>query len=67
MQRLRQALKKANPEYGVSVTLPISFWYLQHFDIKALQQSVDWFNIMSYDLHGSWDLYTDEGKQSGAL
>lgn len=32
---------------------------LQHFDIKNLQKSVDWFNIMSYDIHGSWDIDND--------
>ncbi|KAH8768982.1 family 18 glycosyl hydrolase [Diaporthe sp. PMI_573] len=41
--------------YGISMTLPTSFWYLQHFDLKAIQPNVDWFNFMSYDLHGTWD------------
>lgn len=40
---------------GISVTLPSSFWYLQHFDLVAMQPSVDWFNVMSYDIHGVWD------------
>ncbi|KAL8951478.1 MAG: hypothetical protein Q9222_002555 [Ikaeria aurantiellina] len=35
-----------NPEY---------YWYLQHFDVKGMQNYVDWFNIMSYDIHGVWD------------
>ena len=30
------------------MTLPTSYWYLQHFDVKSLQESVDWFNFMSY-------------------
>jgi chitinase len=29
--------------------------YLQHFDIKAISQYIDWFNFMAYDLHGTWD------------
>jgi chitinase len=29
---------------------------LQHFDIANLQEHVDWFNIMSYDIHGAWDI-----------
>ncbi|RYP16400.1 hypothetical protein DL767_010189 [Monosporascus sp. MG133] len=29
---------------------------LQHFDIQNLERSVDWFNITSYDIHGSWDI-----------
>lgn len=40
---------------GLTITLPASFWYLQHFDIINLSRYVDWFNIMSYDLHGTWD------------
>lgn len=49
-------LKSAIGKKGLSVTLPSSYWYLQHFDIKALEKSVDWFNMMLYDLHGTWDL-----------
>ncbi|KAI2635311.1 hypothetical protein GGS21DRAFT_489974 [Xylaria nigripes] len=41
--------------YGISMTLPTSYWYLQHFDLKNIQDNVDWFNLMSYDLHGVWD------------
>ncbi|KAH6957703.1 hypothetical protein BKA56DRAFT_562252 [Ilyonectria sp. MPI-CAGE-AT-0026] len=32
---------------GRTITLPASYWYLQHFDIKKL--------VRSYDLHGAWD------------
>ncbi|KAK9772778.1 putative chitinase [Seiridium cardinale] len=41
--------------YGISMTLPTSYWYLQHFDLAAIQPNVDWFNFMTYDLHGVWD------------
>jgi chitinase len=41
--------------YGYSITLPASYWYLQHFDLAKHQPHVDWFNLMSYDLHGVWD------------
>ncbi|RYP37882.1 hypothetical protein DL767_002754 [Monosporascus sp. MG133] len=40
---------------GLTIALPASFWYLQHFDIKNMEPILDWFNIMSYDLHGTWD------------
>lgn len=51
-------LKKALSEYhfGLSITLPTSYWYLQHFDLVSIEPSVDWFNYMSYDLHGTWDV-----------
>lgn len=35
--------------YGITVTLPTSYWYLQHFDLPGLQDNVNWFNLMSYD------------------
>jgi chitinase len=40
-------------KYGFSITLPTSYWYLQHFDLANIQDSVDWFNFMAYDLHGT--------------
>ncbi|CAN9282975.1 unnamed protein product [Alternaria alternata] len=49
MSRLKQALTSASK--GLTITLPASYWYLQHFD----PGQPDWFNIMSYDLHGTWD------------
>lgn len=48
-------LKAAFGRLGVTVTLPSSYWYLKGFDIKSLEPHVDWFNIMSYDIHGTWD------------
>lgn len=45
---LAKELKAALGQKGLSMTLPTSYWYLQHFDVKSLQESVDWFNFMSY-------------------
>ena len=28
---------------------------MQHFDIAQIEKTIDWFNLMSYDLHGTWD------------
>jgi GH18 family chitinase len=55
IRNLKQALSSTGGRDGLSITLPASYWYLQHFDIKTLANDVDWFNIMSYDLHGTWD------------
>ncbi|KAJ7864427.1 hypothetical protein B0H14DRAFT_3443479 [Mycena olivaceomarginata] len=51
------ALKKAfaGPKYGLTFTAPSSYWYLQHFDMPGLLKSADWVNVMTYDLHGTWD------------
>ncbi|KKY30836.1 hypothetical protein UCDDA912_g09217 [Diaporthe ampelina] len=48
--------------YQVSITLPASYWYLQHFDIVRLQKYVDFFNMMTYDLHGTWDIGSEHVK-----
>ncbi|KAJ5387332.1 Chitinase II [Penicillium cosmopolitanum] len=56
MANLRKELDKSGGRNGISITLPASYWYLQHFDVKALAKSVSFFNIMSYDLHGTWDM-----------
>ncbi|KAI0467970.1 glycosyl hydrolases family 18-domain-containing protein [Xylaria cf. heliscus] len=52
---LAKEIKAGIGKKGLSMTLPTSFWYLQHFDVNSLQNYVDWFNFMSYDLHGTWD------------
>ncbi|KAJ7488142.1 hypothetical protein FB451DRAFT_1226548 [Mycena latifolia] len=51
------AVKKAfsGPGYGLTFTAPSSYWYLQHFDLPGLLQHADWVNVMTYDLHGTWD------------
>ncbi|GIJ85577.1 hypothetical protein Asppvi_004436 [Aspergillus pseudoviridinutans] len=56
--RFLAQLKKALAAYkfGLSITLPTSYWYLQHFDLVSINPSVDWFNFMTYDLHGTWDI-----------
>jgi chitinase len=54
LANLKGALDEYN--FGLSITLPTSYWYLQHFDIVSIEPSVDWFNFMSYDLHGTWDI-----------
>ena len=55
MRNLRSAFRNAGKSWGVTLTLPSSFWYMQHFDIVKLEPVVDWFNMMEYDIHGTWD------------
>jgi hypothetical protein len=33
------------------MALPVDYWSLRYFDVAAMQQYVDWFNFMTYDLH----------------
>jgi chitinase len=41
--------------WGLTATLPTSYWYLRWFDMPDLIKYVDYLNLMSYDLHGIWD------------
>ena len=34
-------------QYGISATLPSSYWYLQGFDIANMEPSLDWFMMLS--------------------
>ncbi|MCJ1283616.1 hypothetical protein MMC26_002947 [Xylographa opegraphella] len=52
LQEMRSAF---GTSYGISVTLPSSYWYLRWFDPKAMEPFVDFFGLMTYDLHGPWD------------
>ncbi|KAL4801184.1 killer toxin alpha/beta [Aspergillus unguis] len=52
---LRDMKNAFGGSYGISVTLPASYWYLRWFDVQGMQEHVDFFNIMTYDIHGVWD------------
>lgn len=45
----------ATTDFGISVALAPDYWYLQYYDAAAMEQWVDWFGFMAYDLHGVWD------------
>ncbi|KFY76624.1 hypothetical protein V498_09544 [Pseudogymnoascus sp. VKM F-4517 (FW-2822)] len=40
---------------GLSITIPSSYWYMRGFDIVGIDPIIDFFNIMTYDIHGTWD------------
>ncbi|RMZ82759.1 hypothetical protein DV738_g1689, partial [Chaetothyriales sp. CBS 135597] len=54
LKELDEENRKQPIKYVVSFTAPTSYWYLRHFDLKAVDY-VDFINVMSYDLHGVWD------------
>ncbi len=56
---LKAALKATGGRDVLSITLPASYWYLQHFDITNLSRHVDFFNMMTYDFHGTWDKHNE--------
>lgn len=64
MKNLKKALDGTGGRNTLSITLPASYWYLQHFDLKELAKHVSFFNVMSYDMHGTWD---EGNKWTGAF
>jgi spore germination protein YaaH len=56
LKHLRQAFDASGHTYGLSIALPSQYSYLKNFDLTAISQTVDWFNLMSFDLHGKWSL-----------
>lgn len=53
---LKDAFDTEGTDWEISIAVPSSYWYLRGFDLYALQDYVDYFNLMSYDIHGMWDL-----------
>ncbi|KAJ6032765.1 hypothetical protein N7540_003497, partial [Penicillium herquei] len=47
LKELRAAIDASGKEYIVTFTAPTSYWYLRHFDLKAMTNYVDWVNLMA--------------------
>ncbi|KAH8812727.1 chitinase [Xylogone sp. PMI_703] len=57
LQNLRKALDESGmpTRPGISITIPSSYWYMRGFDVVKIDPIIDFFNIMTYDIHGTWD------------
>ncbi|OBT62696.1 hypothetical protein VE03_07107 [Pseudogymnoascus sp. 23342-1-I1] len=57
IKELRSVFDTSGVSYGITFTIPTSYWYLRNFDIAAMvdDSGANWVNVMSYDLHGTWD------------
>jgi chitinase len=60
MQTLREVFDASGGGYGLTFTIPASYWYLKWFDVASMLQYADWTNLMSYDMHGTWDGPSDD-------
>ncbi|KAJ8520186.1 hypothetical protein ONZ45_g2971 [Pleurotus djamor] len=56
MKEFKAQIAASGRKVELSFTAPASFWYLQQFPIKEVQKYTDWINLMTYDIHGSWDI-----------
>ncbi|KAM5380330.1 hypothetical protein ACJZ2D_003432 [Fusarium nematophilum] len=55
LAKLRKALGSMPGQRGLTITLPASSLYLQHYDVKELSQHIDFFNVLTHDFHGGWN------------
>ncbi|KAL9578954.1 MAG: hypothetical protein Q9203_006905 [Teloschistes exilis] len=55
LYNLKSALGSNGHNYGLTITIPSSYWYMRNFDLSGIAKHIDWFNVMTYDLHGTWD------------
>ncbi|MDF2942701.1 MAG: glycoside hydrolase family 18 [Herbinix sp.] len=63
MQTLREKLDAREvidgKEYLLSFAGAAGSWYVNNIELSKLQLYIDYANIMTYDIHGTWDTYTD--------
>ncbi len=53
--KLMKMLRESNPDYTLSID--VAPWGGYGYDLKHLQLSLDYFNIMMYDCAGPWTAY----------
>jgi chitinase len=63
MQTLREKLNARGVLDGKTYLLTFAgaagTWYVNNVELTKLEQYIDYANIMTYDIHGIWDKYTD--------
>ncbi|KFY13881.1 hypothetical protein V492_03004 [Pseudogymnoascus sp. VKM F-4246] len=52
---VKEMRERFGTKYGISMAIPIDYSYLRWFDLFSMQQYVDFFGFMAYDLHGFGD------------
>ena len=54
IEELDSTLYELDPQFLVTMAVPTSNWSGQWYDFSSLRPHVDFFNAMTYDIHGSW-------------
>lgn len=52
VREMRSALDK---KYSITIAAPASYWYLRHFKVGEMSEYLNFINVMTYDIHGTWD------------
>jgi len=63
LKKLREKLNARSLLDGKQYLLTIAggdgSWYVNNTELDIIHQYLDYGNIMTYDIHGTWDVYTD--------
>lgn len=44
---LRETFDDSDRDYGLTFTIPASYWYLKYFDMPGLLKYADWTNLVT--------------------
>ena len=54
IEELDSTLYELDPQLLITMAVPTSNWCGQWYDFSSLRPHIDFFNAMTYDIHGSW-------------
>lgn len=63
LKNLREKLDgkglKDNKEYLLTIAAGASNYYIKNTEVKEFHNYLNYVNIMTYDIHGPWEMYSD--------
>ena len=62
IEEMDSLFNEHNSDLLITMAIPVSNWSGQWYDFSFLKNHIDFFNAMTYDMHGSWS--SDAGHNS---
>jgi chitinase len=57
IEAIRSAFDNSNEDLQLTMAVPVSSLILDlGYDLSGLAKGIDFFNLMTYDIHGDWDI-----------
>ena len=58
-EKLNAQELKDNKDYLLTIAAGASNYYIENTEVDKFQNYLDYVNLMTYDIHGPWDTYSD--------